>query len=410
MNDKIQAKKDEYEKKVADEKAAFDAINEAHEAEIARQMEEMNQQNQSEEEMLRRIQTQKDDFEDQQREREEEMEADRKKHQEELDEQLREQMQEQERVQNVKEIESRLQQIVPMITEINLICSEIGRENVRYEPDIINEIRPDGTKVAKVVVRVYPDAEDEDAESAVIPCDIFMDNIYFDVKDLYEAAEEKGFDDVFHDKEDDAEIFGWNLVDCWQNIGTGFVFLITMFNLCENINEETIIIDPKGEKAGDLDYCLSLELIDEDKTTPLKMQLYESVDQIIGKYLKFTVKIKKAMKIPEKFQFKSKCSYEWIEYPNDTFETTIIYDSCDPQFNFEEEHLVEVTEELSQYMRFNTLQLDVWGMIEGMTKKLSDKRKIAGTTWAELRDAAMKPDFKKGAIYVSISFQCRFRN
>ena len=55
MEEKIQAKKDEYEKKVQEEKAALDAANAAHEAEIQRQMEEMEQQNQTEEEIKRRI-------------------------------------------------------------------------------------------------------------------------------------------------------------------------------------------------------------------------------------------------------------------------------------------------------------------------------------------------------------------
>lgn len=51
---------------------------------------------------------------------------------------------------------------------------------------------PDGKKVAKVVVRVYADSNARE-ESGVIPWDVFTNKIYFDIKDLYETAEETGF-------------------------------------------------------------------------------------------------------------------------------------------------------------------------------------------------------------------------
>ena len=105
--------------------------------------------------------------------------------------------------------------------------------------------------------------------------------------------------------------------------------------------------------------------------------------------------------MPEKFQFKTMCSYEWIEYPNDVTETEVQLNMTSPEFNFENEHTFEITDEICQYMRFNTLSIDVWGMVEGNKNKLSDKRKIAGTTWAELKNSAMKSDYKKQAIYVS---------
>ena len=133
---------------------------------------------------------------------------------------------------------------------------------MHYAPDIVNEVRPDGTKISKVVVKVYPDRDNKE-ESGQIPCDIFTDNIYFDVKDLYEELEETDFDLSNIDYSDDPELFGWNLADTWQNIGTGYIFLVTMFNLCSNKEETTTIINSKGEKAGDLYYSLELEMLDE---------------------------------------------------------------------------------------------------------------------------------------------------
>merc|ERR1712176_1223999 len=123
--------------------------------------------------------------------------------------------------------------------------------------------------------------------------------------------------------------------------------------------------------------------------------LYETMEELIGKNLKFTISIDKAIGIPDKFSFKTKCGYEWIEYPNDLFESGIVFDTDEPQFEFEQEHIAEITEELCAHMRFSTLGIQVWGMIEGKANKLTDKRKVAGMTWADLKETAMKPDYKK---------------
>ena len=81
---------------------------------------------------------------------------------------------------------------MPIIAETNTICREIGKEQVYYEPEISTEVRSDGTRVSKVVVKVYPDRTSKE-ESGVIPCDTFTDVIYFNVKELYEEFEERGY-------------------------------------------------------------------------------------------------------------------------------------------------------------------------------------------------------------------------
>ena len=106
---------------------------------------------------------------------------------------MRKQLNEQSRMQQFREIDARLQEIVPKIAEVNTICREIGRETVLYEPEIATEVKTDGSKESRVVVRVYPDRTSKE-ESGVIPWDTFTDTVYFEVKDLYEEAEEKNFD------------------------------------------------------------------------------------------------------------------------------------------------------------------------------------------------------------------------
>ena len=56
---------------------------------------------------------------------------------------------------------------MPKIAEINTICREIGGENVFYEPEIVTDVKPDGTKLSRVVIRVYPDRKNKDESSSI---------------------------------------------------------------------------------------------------------------------------------------------------------------------------------------------------------------------------------------------------
>lgn len=69
--------------------------------------------------------------------------------------------------------------------------------------------------------------------------------MYFDVKDLYETAEEKGFTEE-PEIEDDGETFGWALADSWHHLGNVFYFLLSVFNLIETNKDDSPIIDTKG--------------------------------------------------------------------------------------------------------------------------------------------------------------------
>ena len=85
---------------------------------------------------------------------------------------MRSQLNEQMRNQQFRDIDVRLQEVVPKIAEINTICREIGRENVYYEPEIETEVLSDGRKISRVVIRVYADRNNKDS-SGIVPLDIF---------------------------------------------------------------------------------------------------------------------------------------------------------------------------------------------------------------------------------------------
>ena len=125
------------------------------------------------------------------------------------------QIAEQQEMQQMKEIDFRLQELMPKIKELNQICKELKRDKVRYETAIQNEVRPDKTKISKIVIKVFENYENQE-EFGQIPMDVFTDDVYLDVRQFYEEAEEEDFAEAFlADRTEDGEIFGWDLADRW---------------------------------------------------------------------------------------------------------------------------------------------------------------------------------------------------
>lgn len=127
---------------------------------------------------------------------------------------MRSQLNEQQKLAQFAEIGQRLQEIVPKLAEINTICREIGRETVFYEPEIVTDVKSDGTKVSKVLVRVFPNRTDRE-DSGPIEWDDFTDVVYERVKEMYEDAEENNFDATKYNYDNDGENFGWALAETW---------------------------------------------------------------------------------------------------------------------------------------------------------------------------------------------------
>lgn len=142
---------------------------------------------------MKKLQEEREKFEASMKEQEKKLEDERRNAEEELETQMKAQLNDQQRVQQFREIEQKLQEIVPMIAEINTICREIGRDQVFYEPEIVTNVNSDGSKTSNIVIRVYPNNTDRE-ESGVVDWETFTDTVYFKVKDLYETAEENNFD------------------------------------------------------------------------------------------------------------------------------------------------------------------------------------------------------------------------
>lgn len=64
----------------------------------------------------------------------------------------------------------------------------MGRDNIFYEPQILTEVKSDGTKISKVVINVFPDRTDRD-ENGQLDFHLFTDKVYFEVKELFDEYE-----------------------------------------------------------------------------------------------------------------------------------------------------------------------------------------------------------------------------
>jgi len=71
-----------------------------------------------------------------------------------------------------------------MIAEVNAISSEFGR-SFFYEPEVLIDIKKDGRKVSRVVVRLFVDKSDRSVYSQ-LEYPTFTDRVYFNVKEAYE--------------------------------------------------------------------------------------------------------------------------------------------------------------------------------------------------------------------------------
>lgn len=253
------------------------------------------------------------------------------------------------------------------MAEINTICREINRDNVYYEPEIVTDVQSDGRKLSRVVIVVYADRNNRDTKG-IIPLETFVDKIYFDVKDLYEEAEEKGFPGNY-DMTNDGETFGWNLTDSWHHLGNVYYFLLSVFNLIETNKDQSPIIDTKGSIQGKLAYTVNFELYDVDKSTKLNPLEYETLNELIGKHLKLIIELKKATEIPDKYSYKMMCKYV---YDGGEFETAVIEKSKEPKFDYHGEHMQVITDDMVQHLMYNTLTVGVYGMIESKRPKKED--------------------------------------
>jgi len=161
----------------------------------------------------------------------------------------------------MKEIDSKLQYLVPKLNEINCICSELKKDDYFYEPVIENYISSSGQPMPTIVVRAYPNRANRDKYNAL---DLAaFEDVYFGVNEIYndfQRREPDELDDFVIENEEYR--FGLVKEHDWILIGNVYYFLFSVVNLTETHNDESPIIDNKGNIKGRVTYSVYFEALD----------------------------------------------------------------------------------------------------------------------------------------------------
>lgn len=136
---------------------------------------------------------------------------------------------------------------------------------------------------------------------------------------------------------------------------------MSTYNLIETAKDETPIIDTKGQISGYMSYRVSIDVVDIDRETVLNALDFETLNECVGKYLKLTIELRRAQGIQEKYSYKTKAQYTFLEEEDSV--TKIVENKKDPEFNSKFVHLVEITDDLNKDLMYNALTIGVYGMI-----------------------------------------------
>jgi hypothetical protein len=129
---------------------------------------------------------QRKELEDEMQRQRDELKKQKEEFAEEQRRKIQSQQDEQHKLLQFQEIDRQLQDVVPKVAELNAICTELGKDNFLYEPEIVTEIRGDGRRESRVVLRVYVDRADKEVFSQ-LSLDDFSEVVYQRVKDVYEG-------------------------------------------------------------------------------------------------------------------------------------------------------------------------------------------------------------------------------
>lgn len=98
----------------------------------------------------------------------------------------------------------------------------------------------------------------------------------------------------------DNKIFGMQKKMAHDLIGYVYFFLASMFNLIETRNDNTPIIDVKGNIRGTVNYSVGYDVLDPFTGHPIPLENFDTMTDLIGKKLKVTMDLKRAAELPEK--------------------------------------------------------------------------------------------------------------
>lgn len=121
-------------------------------------------------------------------------------------------------------------------------------------------------------------------------------------------------------RDEDMRIFFGSLKD-YHMIGQCFIYLDSLANLLETINDGTPIIDTKGNINGKLFYSIIPRLSNNDEGMESKLLLYENINELIGQSLTVTFQLHGARDLPPKYATDVYLSYKWVDENQEDYNT-----------------------------------------------------------------------------------------
>ena len=126
-----------------------------------------------------------------------------------------------------KDLEHKLNKLIPQLNEVNEICQNLGRYTYNYIPHIITDVLPDGKRIPKLIVKAYPDRDKDFYNS--LSYDEFEDKIYR-IREKWENIQydiengEFNAEMELEPDENEADVFGLSIQNENKLIGSVYIF------------------------------------------------------------------------------------------------------------------------------------------------------------------------------------------
>ena len=161
---------------------------------------------------------------------------------------------------------------------------------------------------------------------------------------------------------EDGHVFGLEVINKHQLIGNVYVFLDSLAELLETVNDKAPIIDNRGTERGKLTYSIVPKLYDNEGEET-NLMLVESIEELLNRKLSVQVNIQEAKEIPEKFSTDVFAQYKWIDELAEMFrtDTSGLEKNKNPAFSYKQVHELVVTDYIAKNIADGTLIISLYG-------------------------------------------------
>lgn len=253
---------------------------------------------------------------------------------------------------------------IHQINEANERALLLGK-NVSYRPELYHEGKEIGKGLQRSKVRVkviYPDL----SEDFKIYWDVEkLDGRLIDMQEICNQLEYgASIDDIGLDYDpfsDNSESF----THTSHLIGNAYMYLESAYYLDSIEDNELAIINDQGSIKGNLSVYIGLSV------DGVVLEEYENLRELLGKELRFTVKIKGAYNLPETFSTDTFCQYTMESLNNEIFKTqNILETDPNPLFDYVKIHTIAINSDVTEEFLNRSIIFNIYG---DMTRERKEK-------------------------------------